>query len=88
MRSPGLAIARAATRAVRRCIQESWLIDLLVLALAGVLVGVAVLAGLVVVSMWVPTPIRPNVDRLMGAHEAESGTPYVRGDLLCCRETR
>jgi hypothetical protein len=39
------------------------------------------------VSIRVRTPNPPNVDRLMGGHEADAG-PDVRGDLLCCRETR
>jgi hypothetical protein len=86
VRRTGRAVARAATRARRRCRPERWGIGLLALALVGMLVGVAALVGLAAVSMQSPAPNPPKIDRLMSAHEAEAGTPDVRADLPCCRE--
>ena len=78
---------RGASSAVPRLMPERWLIGLLVLALAGLLVGATALYGLAVVSTGVPTPNPPTTDRLMrGDHEA--GAFGVWGDLPCCQETQ
>ncbi len=85
--SPGRAAAWAASSAVRRFMPERWLIDLLVLALAGLLVGAAALYGVGVVSPRVsPNPAAAHLMR--GDHEAGAGACGVWGDLLCGHETQ
>ena len=88
IRSPWVAVAWAASRAVGRLVPERWLIDLLVLALVGFLIGASALYGLAVVSTWAPSASQPAADRFMcGVREVGPGTyDDVCGDRLCCEE--
>ena len=88
-RGPGHVGAGTASSAAQRFMPERWLIDLLALALAGLLVGAAALYGLAVVSTWVSTPNPPTADRLIrGDHEAGTAAFGAWGERLCHHETR
>ena len=88
-RSQGRAGAVAASSGAQRFVPERWLIDLLALALAGLLVGAATLYGLAVVSTWVATPQPRSGDRLMRAnHEGGALTFGTCGELSCCHEAQ
>lgn len=80
---------QAGSRVVRRFVQMVWLVDPLVLVLAGLLVGATALCGLGLVSTWVSTPNPSSADGLTPGHlEAEASVFEVSGGALCCRETR
>jgi len=83
-RSPGRAVVRAASSAARRFMPECWLIDLLALALAGLLVGAAALYGLAVVSTWVPTPNPRAADSLTRDDQEAGAAAFGAWDELLC----
>jgi hypothetical protein len=65
---------------------ERWLVDLVVLALAGVLLMAAALAGLGAASTSVPLP--PAASGFMGGHPANAEALDLRGSPVCCHETQ
>jgi hypothetical protein len=64
---------------------ERWVVDLVGLALVGVLLGAAAVAGLAAVSAWVPTQAPPAGKHVLIGDEA-GGAIYA--DLSCCGEMR
>src|ERR1700730_9184195 len=75
IRSPWVAVVRAASRAVGRLVSVRTLLDLLVLALFAFLIGASALYGLAVVSTWAPSSPQPTADRfLCGVREVGPGT--------------
>lgn len=85
--SPWEPVVRAVSSLVRRVVLERWIVDLLVLALAAVLVGATALCGLAVVSTWTPSLHQRSNGRLIGGNqEAGHGAFDVCGDLRHCQE--
>ncbi len=68
-RGPHEAVVRDGLSAVRRFVSESWLIELLGFALAGLLLVASLLCGLALVSTWVRTPYPPIVHLTHGGQE-------------------
>ena len=78
--SPREAAVRAVSTGLRRFMPESWIVDLLVLAVALFLVGATALYGLAVASKELSPSISPITDHLTrGAQDRpeESGTTSV-----------
>jgi hypothetical protein len=89
IRSPWEIVVRAASNAARRLVTERWLVDLLVLALAALMVGASVFYGLAVVSTSPPSLHQPTTGRLTcGVQEVGPGALDACHDRLCCEETR
>jgi len=83
VRSPRDAVARAVSTARQRFMLERWIVDLLVLALAFLLVGATALYGLAGASKLVPPANPPVADRLTGGdREPATGALNVCRDLV------
>jgi len=81
-RGPREAAVRDSWSAVRRFLSESWLMELLGLALAGLLLVATSLCGLALVSTWVRTPYPPTASSAHGAQEVE--TDVSVSGATCC----
>ena len=81
-RGPREAVVRDGLSAVRQFVSESWLIELLGLALVGLLVVATSLCGLALVSTWVRTPYPPTARLTHGGQEIEADAS-VSG-VTCC----
>ena len=82
-RGPREAVVRDGLSAVRRFVSETWLIELLGFALAGLLVVVTSLCGLALVSTWVRTPY-PPIARLTHAGQEVEADAWVVSGVTCC----
>ncbi len=83
------AVMRAVPGVLRRFTGARWLVEVLVVLLAGLLVAAAGLYGLAVWSTRVPDPNPLTADRLIRAdHQAEANELGVWVELGCCREAR
>jgi hypothetical protein len=75
--------------AVRRLIPERWAVDLLLVALAALIVVATAIVGLGIVSTSVPAPDPlPGHLRMCGYHTARPIAFDVCGDPACCGEVR
>jgi hypothetical protein len=79
-------VVRDGLSSVRRFLSESWLIQLLGLALAGLLVLATSLCGLALVSTWVRTPYPPTAGLTQGGPEVGAGAPA--SEVTCCSAWR
>ena len=79
---PREAVVRVGVSAVRQFVSESWLIELLGFALAGLLVVLTSLCGLALVSTWVQTPYPPTAQLTHGGQEVEADVS-VSGATCC-----
>ncbi len=80
---------RAARMAWRRITWERWGVNVLALALAGLLSASAALHWLAVASTWAPTPSpRTTLFPMVDGHEPGPSALDDHGDWLCCREAR
>ena len=86
---PRKVVVSAAVSAVRRLIPERWVMDLLLVALAALIIVATALGGLDIVSTSAsaddPTP---GGLRMCGHHTAGPIAFDVCSDPTCCREVR
>jgi hypothetical protein len=82
-------MAHVVSSVAGQLVPERWVVDLLVLALAALLVVAAALYGLAVVHTRAPTLHQAPIGRVMGGdQEGRAGAIDVYADFWHCQETQ